>query len=80
MTPLRSKWEPDMSTPRRPRSLARFRESEVTRIAKAVSAAGGGKVTLDPSTGRYTIVIGATEADTTDENPWDEGNAAQRLT
>jgi hypothetical protein len=36
--------------------------------------AGGGKVTLDPETGHYTILV-ASEGGaplTTTENPWDE--------
>jgi len=63
-----------MSKPRKPRGLARFREREVTRITKAVRVAGGGKVTLDPESGRYTIVV-ASEGmppDNNTDNPWDE--------
>jgi hypothetical protein len=63
-----------MSKPRKPRGLARFREREVTRIAKAVRVAGGGKVTLDPETGHYTILVaseGGPRPDTISENPWD---------
>jgi lipoate-protein ligase A len=67
-----------MSDQRKPRSPARFREREVTRITKAVRVAGGGTVTLDPVTGNFTIVVaGEDEAprDTTD-NSWDEVYAA----
>ena len=53
-----------MSDQRKPRGLARFREREVTRITKAVRVAGGGKVTLDPETGRYTIVVASEGEDT----------------
>ena len=53
MTPARREWGSGMSDQRKPRGLARFREREVTRITKAVRVAGGGKVTLDPETGRY---------------------------
>jgi len=63
-----------MSKPRKPRGFARFREREVTRITKAVRVAGGGKVTLDPESGRYTIVV-ASEGmppDNNTDNPWDE--------
>ena len=41
---------------------------------KAVRVAGGGKVTLDPESGRYTIVV-ASEGmppDNNTDNPWDE--------
>jgi hypothetical protein len=58
-----------MSDQRKPRGLARFREREVTRITKAVRVAGGGKVTLDPETGRYTIVVAG---ETAGPNEWDE--------
>ena len=65
-----------MSDQRKPRGLARFREREVTRITKAVRVAGGGKVTLDPETGRYTIVVGregeGTPPDSNTDNPWNE--------
>jgi hypothetical protein len=63
-----------MSDQRKPRGLARFREREVTRITKAVRVAGGGKVTLDPETGHYTILVaseGGARPDTITENPWD---------
>ena len=56
-----------MSDQRKPRGLARFREREVTRITKAVRVAGGGKVTLDPDTGLYTIVV-ASEGTPPDSN------------
>jgi len=64
-----------MSDQRKPRGLARFREREVTRITKAVRVAGGGKVTLDPETGRYTIVV-ASEVEGTP--PWNEVYAANQ--
>jgi hypothetical protein len=57
MTPARRHRERVMSDQRKPRGLARFREREVTRITKAVRVAGGGKVTLDPETGQYTILV-----------------------
>ena len=63
-----------MSKPRKPRGFARFREREVTRITKAVRVAGGGKVTLDPETGHYTILVaseGDAPPDTITANPWD---------
>jgi hypothetical protein len=61
---------------------ARFREREVTRITKAVRVAGGGKVTLDPESGRYTIVV-ASEGegmppDNNTDNPWNEVYAADQ--
>ena len=46
-----------MSKPRKPRGSTRFPKREVTRITEAVRVAGGGKVTLDPETGRYTILV-----------------------
>jgi hypothetical protein len=71
-----------MSAERKPRGLARFREREVTRITKAVRVAGGGKVTLDPETGRYTIAIPSegedTPADNNPANPWNEVYAADQ--
>ena len=71
-----------MSKPRKPRGFARFREREVTRITKAVRVAGGGKVTLDPESGRYTIVV-ASEGegmppDSNTDNPWNEVYAADQ--
>jgi hypothetical protein len=62
-----------MSDRRKPRGLARFREREVTRITKAVRIAGGGKVTLDPATGCFTIVVASetTPTDMPSINPWD---------
>ena len=74
MTPARREWGSGMSDQRKPRGLARFREREVTRITKAVRVAGGGKVTLDPETGRYTIVVASegTPPDSNTDNPWDE--------
>ena len=67
-----------MSDQRKPRGLARFREREVTRITRAVRGAGGGKVTLDPETGRYTIVVAGegTPSDNNPDNPWNEVYAA----
>jgi hypothetical protein len=46
-----------MSDQRKPRGRARIREREVTRVTKPVREAGGGKVTLDPETGHYTILV-----------------------
>jgi hypothetical protein len=71
-----------MSDQRKPRGFARFREREVTRITKAVRVAGGGKVTPDPESGRYTIVV-ASEGegmppDNNTDNPWDEVYAADQ--
>ena len=69
-----------MSDQRKPRGFARFREREVTRITKAVRVAGGGKVTLDPESGRCTIVV-ASEGmppDNNTDNPWDEVYAADQ--
>ena len=71
-----------MSNQRKPRGPARFREREVTRIAKAVRGAGGGKVTLDPENGRYTIVVASagegTSPDNNPDNPWNEVYAANQ--
>ena len=63
-----------MSDQRKPRGFARFREREVTRITKAVRVAGGGKVTLDPESGRYTILVPSEgmPPDNNTDNPWDE--------
>ena len=68
-----------MSDQRKPRGRARVRGREIVRIAKAVREAGGGKVTLDPETGLYTILVaseGGAPADTTTANPWDVVYAA----
>ena len=63
-----------MSRPRKPRGSTRFPKRELTRITEAVRRAGGGKVTLDPATGHYTILVasqGGAPPDTTTANPWD---------
>ena len=63
-----------MSDQRKPRGRGRFRGRESVRIFKAVREAGGGKVTLDPETGLYTISVaseGSAPPDTTTANPWD---------
>jgi hypothetical protein len=68
-----------MANPRKPRSVARFRGREIVRITKAVREAGGGKVTLYPETGHYTILVaseGGAPPDTTTANPWDAVHAA----
>jgi hypothetical protein len=69
-----------MSKPRKPRGSTRFPKREVTRITEAVRVAGGGKVTLDPETGHYTILVasegGAPPDTTTTANPWDAVYAA----
>jgi hypothetical protein len=68
-----------MSKPRKPRGSTRFPKREVTRITEAVRVAGGGKVTLDPETGHYTILVaseGGAPSDTTTANPWDAVYAA----
>jgi len=54
------------------RGQVRFREREAARLARAIRQAGGGKMTLDPRTGMYSVVIGPgdEEADTA-ENEWD---------
>jgi len=69
-----------MSDQRKPRGFARFREREVTRITKAVRVAGGGKVTLDPESGRYTILVPSEgmPPDNNTDNPWDEVYAADQ--
>jgi hypothetical protein len=61
-----------MSAQRKPRGFARFREREVTRITKAVRVAGGGKVTLDPETGHYTILVAGKGEVSTDNGPGNE--------
>jgi hypothetical protein len=40
-----------------PRERLRFREREAARLARAIRQAGGGKMTLDPRTGTYTVEI-----------------------
>jgi len=40
-----------------PRQATRFREREAARLARAIRQAGGGKMTLDPKTGTYTVEI-----------------------
>ena len=54
------------------RGQVRFREREAARLARAIRQAGGGKMTLDPRTRMYSVVIGPgdEEADTA-ENEWD---------
>jgi hypothetical protein len=64
-----------------PRNLHRFREREVVRITKAVRVAGGGKVILDPQTGRYEILVAANEVAPLPDaatNPWDAVHAADK--
>jgi hypothetical protein len=41
---------------------------------QGLRVAGGGKVTLDPETGRYTIVVASegTPPDSNTDNPWNE--------
>jgi len=70
-----------MSKLRKPRGSTRFPKREVTRITEAVRVAGGGKVTLDPETGHYTILVaseGGAPPDTTTANPWDAVYAADK--
>jgi len=65
-----------MTEPSIPRGRVRFREREAARLARAVREAGGGKITLDPRTGTYTVVIGRGDNDddeTTTE--WDAATA-----
>ena len=67
---------------RKPRSPGRFREREVARLTRAVREAGGGLVTLDPETGRYTIAVppgsGGTPPDTSNDlDRWTSGRARQ---
>jgi hypothetical protein len=61
-----------MANPRKPRSVARFRGREIVRITKAVRVAGGGKVTLDPETGHYTILVAGKGEVSTDNGPRNE--------
>ena len=68
-----------MSDQRKPRGHARIRGRETVRIIKAVREAGGGKVTLEPETGHYTILVASGDGappDTTTANPWDAVYAA----
>ena len=69
-----------MSDQRKPRGVARFREREVARITKALRGAGGGKFTLDPETGLYTIAVASkgegTPPDNNPANPWNKVYAA----
>jgi hypothetical protein len=44
----------------------RFREREAARLARAVREAGGGRITLDPRTGTYTVEIAGGEDDEAD--------------
>jgi hypothetical protein len=71
-----------MSDQRKPRGVARFRERELARITKALRGAGGGKFTLDPKTGLYTIAVASggegTPPDNNPDNPWNEFYAANQ--
>jgi hypothetical protein len=58
-----------MSGQRKPRGRGRVRGREVVRITKAVREAGGGKVTIDPETGRYTILVASKGEVSTDDAP-----------
>jgi len=58
-----------MSAQRKPRGRTPFPKRLVARIAAAVRAAGGGKVTLDPETGHYTILVTSAGEVSTDNAP-----------
>lgn len=59
-----------------PRGEVRFREREMGRIARAVRDAGGGKITLNPKTGTYTVEISSNaKADNAAVDEWDEALA-----
>jgi hypothetical protein len=58
-----------MSDQRKPRGRARIRKREVTRLTEAVREAGGGKFTLDPETGHYTILVASKGEVSTDNAP-----------
>ena len=58
-----------MSGQHKPRGNGRFRGRESVRIFKAVRQAGGGKVTLDPETGLYTILVASEGEDSPDNAP-----------
>jgi hypothetical protein len=58
-----------MSDQRKPRGSTRFPKREVIRITEAVREGGGGKVTLDPETGRYTILVASKGEVSTDDAP-----------
>jgi hypothetical protein len=52
----------------------RFRETEVTRAARAAEKAGLviSRVDVDPSTGRISVVVGKPGDAAAAVNPWDE--------
>jgi len=60
-----------MSQPREPRGQVRFREREAARLTRAIRQAGGGKMTLDPATGLYTIEIAGDDVDDDNADPTD---------
>lgn len=58
------------------RNRVRFREREAARLVRAVREAGGGRITLDPRTGNFTVEISTNvKADNADGNSWDEALA-----
>jgi hypothetical protein len=61
----------------RPGLYNRFRQTEASRLMKAVAAAGleVASVECDPATGKVVVTpkpAGAVAAETTAANPWDE--------
>jgi hypothetical protein len=67
------------STPRPPRTRNRFRERELARAVRAAKAAGGAAVSVDPTTGKITVIVGK-PSEEGGGNPWDEvltGTAGQ---
>jgi lipoate-protein ligase A len=60
-----------------PRGRVRFQEREAARFARAVRKAGGGRITLDPRTGTYTVVINGGDGgdDDDDATEWNAATA-----
>ena len=67
------------------RGKCKFRQSDVTRAAKAARKAGAEGIEIDPNTGKFRIILGGAATATANveddkRNPWDEvfTNAANK--
>jgi hypothetical protein len=68
----------DRPPPKRRKQVVRFTKREAVRLTRAVREAGGGKLTIDPATGLYTVIIGDGQSEP-EANSWDRVlNAAHK--